>query len=159
MSKLVPTGQWYFTFTEDENWDCSGGYDTTEAALADAREVAPEEAAELFDDLSDQQNFLNGNVYIGQGYKFVPEVDPDFVIERIQEDAYDQCTEFSIGYLDGPPRNSEPGCRKKWNDQVEELGKRLTEVFTKWAEETNNEPFFTMIDDIAEHPIKETANG
>ena len=158
MSRLVPTGKWYFAFTEDENWDCSEGYDTPEAALADAREAAPEEAAELFDDLSDQQKFLNGNVYIGQGYKFVPEVDPDFVIERIHEDAYDQCIEFSIGYLEGPPLHSAPGVRKKWNDQVEELGKRLTEVFTKWAEETHNEPWFTMIDDISEHPIKETAN-
>lgn len=155
MSTLVPTGKWYFSFVEDENWDCSEGYDTPEEALADAREAAPEEAAELFDDLDDQQNFLNGSVYIGQGYKFVPEVDADFVIENIQNDAYDLCIEFSNGYLEGPPLNSKPGVRQNWNDQVSDLGKRLTEVFTQWAKETNNEPWFTMIDDISIHPVKE----
>lgn len=155
MSKLVPTGKWYFSFVEDENWDCSEGYDSPEEALADAREAAPEEAAEMFDDPDEQQNFLNGSVYIGQGYKFVPEVYADFVIENIQNDAYDMCGEHCLDYLEAPPLKTEPDLRKQWNDRVNELGKRLTDVFTQWAKETKNEPWFTMIDDISIHPIKE----
>ena len=160
MSKLLPTGKWYYSFDADENWDLSEGYDTPEDALADGREAAPEYADENGMEPDEKQRFLqHGKLFVGQGYRFVPEVDADFVAERIQEDADDECGEYSHGYLDGPPLNSGVEARKRWRDQIDDLSKRLTDVFNQWAKETNNEPFFSMIDDISEERIQEDDNA
>lgn len=147
MSRLVATGEWTFSFNDDTGWD----YDLFRSpakALEAAREAAPDYADEEGMEPDEKANFLvNGNVFIGQRYVFEPTVDADFVIEQIQEEAYDEGGEYVRDYLDPPPmRDAE--ARKKWNEQVADLENRLTAVFHAWAKETNNEPRFWLVDDV-----------
>lgn len=100
--------------------------------------MEPDEKAEFL---------TNGNVFIGQRYDFEPTVDADFVIERIQEEAYDEGGEYAEYYLDPPPMK-DAEARKKWGEQVADLEKRLTDVFRAWAKETKNEPRFWLVCDV-----------
>ena len=147
MSRLVATGKWTFSFNEDTGWD-NDEFDTPAEALEAAREAAPEYADEEGMEAAEKAEFLtNGNVFIGQRYDFEPIIDADFVIEHIQEEAYEEGGEYVCDYLDPPPMK-DIEARKKWNEQVADLEKRLTAVFREWAKETNNEPRFYLIYDI-----------
>lgn len=147
MSKLIATGKWTFSFYEETWWD-NDEFDTPDEALEAAREAAPEYAEDEGMEADEKAAFLaNGNVFIGQRYDFEPTVDADFVIERIQEEAYDECDEYAGDYLESPPmRDTE--ARQTWNAQVADLEKRLTAAFREWAKETNNEPNFYLIFDV-----------
>lgn len=148
MSRLVATGKWTFSFDEESGWD-NDEYNSPAEALEAAREAAPEYADEYGMEPDEKANFLvNGNVYIGQRYDFEPSVDADFVIEHIQEEAYEEGGEFVGDYLDPPPMK-DAEARKKWNEQVADLEKRLTDVFSEWAKETGNEPWFYLIFDVS----------
>lgn len=147
MSRLVATGEWTFSFQDDTGWDYDL-FSSPAKALEAAREAAPEYADEEGMEPDEKANFLiNGNVFIGQRYDFEPTVDADFVIDRIQEEAYDEGGEGVGDYLD-PPRRKDAEARKKWDEQVADLEKRLTDVFRTWAKETKNEPRFWLICDV-----------
>lgn len=156
MSRLVATGKWTFSFNEDTGWD-NDLFRSPDEALEAAREAAPEYADEEGMEPDEKANFLvNGEVFIGQRYDFEPTVDADFVIDRIQEEAYDEGGEYVGDYLDPPPRK-DAEARKKWDEQVADLEKRLTDVFRAWAKETGNEPNFWLVCDvITESLLNET---
>lgn len=156
MSKLIATGKWTFSFNEETGWD-NDEFNTPAEALEAAREAAPEYADEEGMEADEKAYFLaNGNVFIGQRYDFEPTVDADFVIERIQEEAYDECGEYAEYYLERPPmRDTE--ARQTWNAQVADLEKRLTDVFREWARETKNEPNFYLIFDVRTEAIAKEA--
>lgn len=148
MSRVVATGKWTFSFNEETGWD-NDEFNSPDEALEAAREAAPEYADDEGMEAGEKANFLvNGNVYIGQRYDFEPIIDADFVIEKIQEEAYDEGGEYVEDYLDPPPMKDDEA-RKKWNAQVDDLTSRLTAVFNEWAKETNNEPRFYLIYDIS----------
>lgn len=148
MSRLIATGKWTFSFNEDTGWD-NDEFNSPAEALEAALEAAPEYADEEGMEPDEKANFLvNGNVFIGQRYDFEPSIDADFVIERIQEEAYEEGGEYVGDYLDPPPSLKNAEARKKWNEQVADLEKRLTDVFNEWAKETNNEPSFWLVYDV-----------
>lgn len=148
MSRLVATGKWTFSFEEDTGWD-NDLFNSPDEALEAAREAAPEYADEEGMEPDEKADFLaNGKVFIGQRYDFEPTVDADFVIERIQDEAYDEGGEYAVDYLDPPPMK-DAEARKKWDEQVADLEKRLTDVFRSWAKETNNEPTFWLLFDVS----------
>jgi hypothetical protein len=147
MSRLVATGEWTFSFDEETGWD-NDLFRSPAEALEAARKAAPEYADEEGMEADEKAHFLvNGNVYIGQRYVFEPSVDVDFVIENIQEEAYEEGGEFVGDYLDPPPMK-DAEAHKKWNEQVADLEKRLTDVFRAWAKETKNEPNFWLVYDV-----------
>jgi hypothetical protein len=152
MSKLIATGKWTFSFNEETEWD-NDEFNTPDEALEAAREAAPEYADEEGMEADEKAYFLaNGNVFIGQRYDFEPTVDADFVIERIQEEAYEEGGDYVGDYLDTPPmRDTE--ARQTWDAQVADLEKRLTAVFHEWAKETKNEPSFYLIFDTRTEAI------
>lgn len=158
MSRLVATGKWTFSFNEETGWD-NDEFNTPAEALEAAREAAPEYADEEGMEADEKADFLaNGNVFIGQRYDFEPTVDADFVIEHIQEEAYEEGGEYVEDYLDPPPMK-DTEARKKWNEQVADLEKRLTDVFHDWAKETNNEPRFWLIYDVGTELLSKDGAG
>lgn len=160
MSRMVPNGKYYYSFDEDD-WNCAGGYDSVEEALADGREAAPAFADEMGMEPYDRTRFLNdGRVFIGKGFRFEPTVDADMVLDQIRTDADEEtCGCHETDYLDDPALHRPKEERDKWRAQVDKLSDMLTQTFNRWAKETDNEPPFTMIDDVTEHPIKETDNA
>ena len=106
-----------------------------ENALAQAAKVDAKNADEFKDAKT---------VYIGRVYKFVPEIEPWSVIERLQDDADDDADEAAEDYL-----------QYVSDDEANKLGKMLTETFNKWAKETNNEPGFFVVKDVVEYSLEE----
>lgn len=156
---MIATGEWTFSFSDDIGWDEYDKYSTPSEALEEARKVAADYADEQGMDEDEKAFFLKeGNVFIGQICSFAPEVDADFVIEHIQNEAYEEGGEYVQDYLD-PPTWKDAEARKKWNEQIEDLTSRLTSVFHEWAKETNNEPRFYLINDIRSELLSEVDTG
>lgn len=75
--------------------------------------------------------------YIGEVCEYEPRVSASAVLETVQDDAYDQCGDFAIDYLDDV---------KKIHKQ--ELGEMLTKVFNDWAEEYGYKPPFFTVENV-----------
>ena len=129
---MEPTDKFSYSFYED--FDYSGEYDSVDEALAAARADAKND-----DEFKDAKT-----VYIGRVYRFVPEIEPWSVIERLQDDADDEADEVAEDYL-----------QYVSDDEANKLGKMLTETFNKWAKETNNEPGFFVVKDVVEYSLEE----
>ena len=128
---MEETNKFSYSFYEDIDYSCE--YDSIEEALA---------AAKL--DAKNDNEFKNAKtVYIGRVYRFVPEIEPWNVIERLQDDADDEAYEAAEDYL-----------QHISDDEANKLGKMLTETFNKWAKETNNEPGFFIVKDVVEYSIE-----
>ena len=123
-----------FSYSFYEDFDYSGEYDSVDEALAAARADAKND-----DEFKDAKT-----VYIGRVYRFVPEIEPWNVIERLQDDADDEADEAAEDYL-----------QYVSDDEANKLGKMLTETFNKWAKETNNEPGFFVVKDVVEYSLEE----
>ena len=129
---MEPTDKFSYSFYED--FDYSGEYDSVEEALAAARA-----------DAKNDDEFKNAKtVYIGRVYRFVPEIEPWNVIERLQDDADDEADEAAEDYL-----------HYVSDDEANKLGQMLTETFSKWARETGNEPNFFVIKDVKEYSLED----
>ena len=83
-------------------------------------------------------------VYIGEAIPFQPEIFGDFIIERIQEQAYDIVGEVAEIYLEGVS-----------DKDVDLLGSMLTETFNKWAKITSNEPNIFEVINVKEYLISD----
>lgn len=128
---MEQTNKFSYSFYEDIDYSC--GYDSVEEAL---------EAAKA--DAKNDDEFKNAKtVYIGRVYRFVPEIEPWNVIERLQDDADDEAYEAAEDYL-----------QYISDDEANKLGKMLTETFNKWAKETNNEPGFFVVKDVVEYSLE-----
>lgn len=130
---MEQTDKFSYSFYEDFDYSCE--YDSIDEAL---------EAAKL--DAKNADEFKDAKtVYIGRVYKFVPEIEPWNVIERLQDDANDEAYEAAEDYL--------------WDisdDDANKLGKMLTETFNKWARETGNEPNFYTVEEIHEYSLEDS---
>ena len=128
---MEETNKFSYSFYEDIDYSCE--YDSVEEAL---------EAAKA--DAKNDDEFKNAKtVYIGRVYRFVPEIEPWNVIERLQDDADDEAYEAAEDYL-----------QYISDDEANKLGKMLTETFNKWAKETNNEPGFFIVKDVVEYSLE-----
>lgn len=74
--------------------------------------------------------------YIGTMTRYTPRVAAWAVIEQLQEDAYEECGEWSEGYLDRVNGKEE-----------EELQSLLQQAFDKWEKAHNQEPLFYVVKD------------
>lgn len=74
--------------------------------------------------------------YIGTMTRYTPKVAAWAVIEQLQEDAYEECDEWSEGYLGRVSKEDE-----------EELQNLLQQAFDKWEKAHNQEPWFWVVKD------------
>ena len=129
---MEETNKFSYSFYEDIDYSCE--YDSIEEAL---------EAAKL--DVKNADEFKDAKtVYIGRVYRFVPEIEPWNVIERLQDDADDEAYEASEDYLQDVS-----------DEEANRLEAMLTETFNKWAKETGNEPNFFVVKDVKEYSLED----
>lgn len=105
---MKENGKWCCSFDDDEHFDLDW-FETREAALHKAMQVAKEEGGET--------------IYIGRIQEYVPQVDAyaGNMLEYVQEDAYEAGGEYAEAYLEDVTQEDE-----------EELGKMLQDVFDRW---------------------------
>lgn len=113
-----------YTWSEsknDELWqhDC---FDTVEECIKDAKENYDYKVGET--------------IAVGITEPFVVSIDGSDVLERLEENAYEECGEASEGWLNTPYEN------------IEKLSERLTECVNEWLKETDQEPSFYHIHSI-----------
>lgn len=110
---------------KDELWhhDC---FDTVEECIKDAKENYGYKAGET--------------IAVGITEPFVVSIDARDVLERLEEDAYEECGEASEGWLD--------------YKNIGKLSEKLTECVNEWLKETNQEPGFYRIHSISIETIK-----
>ena len=127
---MKPTDNYAYSFDNERYYEqCDSIDEALEAAKLDAKNA---------------DEFNAKTVYIGRVYRFVPEIEPWNVIERLQDDADDDADEAAEDYL-----------QYVSDDEANKLGKMLTETFNKWAKETNNEPGFFVVKDVVEYSLEE----
>lgn len=120
-------------FDEDAEWWDNGEYDT----IAQCIEAAREEMIVGKDDV----------VYIGEVVPYEPEIDADDVLERLKDNAYNQCGEVADTWLTY-------GKDEDYGDEEEtELSNALTQVLRDWLKKHNLEPNFYEIHHIREYSL------
>ena len=120
----MKSGQWMFNFGNEENWCEDEYFDTKEKAIKVARAKA---IAEVY----------YHSFQVGQIVYFKPSVDVENVLERISENAYDECGDCGEDYLSDI-----------YNLGTDRLKELLNEALDRWIKETNNEPNFYKIENI-----------
>lgn len=125
-----------YSYSLDEEYGYTGDYDSIEDAFADAIDQAKCENEDLDDDEKIE------TVYAGRVMEFVPRVDGDYVIEELQQQAYNEAGEAVCDYLEGVSK-----------EEVKLLEEMLTETFNQWAEKTNNRPNFYTVVNIEERKV------
>lgn len=111
----------------DELWqhDC---FDTVEECIKDAKENYGYEIGET--------------IAIGETAGFVVNIDAIDVLERLEENAYEECGEVVEGWID----------YKK--SPFDKLSEKLTACVNEWLKETNQQPTFYHIHSISLETIK-----
>lgn len=130
---MKPTGKFSYSFYPDIHYSCE--YNSVEEALEDAR--TDKKYLQCYREKK--------TVYIGKVCKFEPKVFSDIVVERIQEDAYDEAGEIAEDYLMYTSQKD-----------MSKLNEMLTETFNKWAKETGNEPNFFTVEEIQEYSLEDS---
>lgn len=110
--------------------DYDGYFDTKEEAIKEGTEYAVDAEKTIF--------------FIGLAEKtFSPHIDVDWLIESIQEDAYDHGGEYAEDYLEGVTK-----------EQKQELEEKLNDVFGAWTEKHKHEVNFYEVVDSEEITIQ-----
>lgn len=120
---------------EAENWG-NDPYDTVEECLAAARQAVAERDY--------QTDTPPEVVYIGENAPFVPRVDPDTVLEDIEEQAAD-----FAGDLGGDWNASD----YKKRDELTELADSLSRVVNEWLKKYGYEPNFYAVQNIKAYQL------
>lgn len=123
---MKATKKWAFSL--DNEYYNSPLYDSYQEALKDGIDEASTNECD--------------KVYVGKVVEFVVSVDADNVIEELQQKAYDEAGDVSLDYLEDIPLK----------DRLK-LGEMLTEIFNKWAKETNNEPNFYTVEETSVYEV------
>lgn len=105
--------------SDGENFN-SDDFETREDCIADATE-----------------NYGYTSFYIGQAVDFKPHIYIDDLLERMNEQACEQCGEYAENYL-----------YYVSDKDKKELSDKLNEVFQAWAKKTGNEPTFFTVDNV-----------
>lgn len=122
--------KYFWNFDEhDEVWRNSG--DTIEECISEAK--WEKEYREMAEDY----------VYIGEIEAHEPEIDIEYLIDNIQEQAYEECGESCEGWLDGLKK-----------EDMKKLEERLNKVFADWLEETKNQPYFGNFAKVSKYNLE-----
>lgn len=111
----------------DNKWCVSGDGENFDATF-DTKEEAIQEGKELEYD----------SIYIGEcADDFVPSIDADDVIERLQDEACDIGGEYGESYLEDVTK-----------EQKEELEEKLNDVLSEWLTKYKHEVNFYSVENI-----------
>ena len=123
--------KWCYS-TDKENY--TGIFDTKEEAIKEGKIDAIDR---------DKKHF-----YIAKAIKdFTPCIDTDFIIELIQEDAYNNGGEWAEDYLDDISK-----------EQLAELDKKLNDVLSDWLNKHNLKPTWFTVEDVEEISLEANEN-
>lgn len=135
--------EWSNNSTGCEWWDsCSNWFDTKEEAIQDGidqyKQMLDGKSTDLFDN-DYYYNIVPDYFDVGKKRPYIPTIDVDDVIERLQEQAYDECGELAEDFLDWRTMS-------KGNIE-EDLREHLQVELDAWLKRHNLYPtFFTVID-------------
>jgi hypothetical protein len=121
---------WCYSLVGEE---FDGECETKEEAI----EVGNEEAWD-----NEQDHF-----WVGEAKAFIPEVDVDYVIDRLRDQAWCQCGEAADGFLDVVV-----------GSHFEELEKNLNDVLQAWVAQYYK-PHFHGVEHISEISVTAPAEG
>ena len=129
---------------EKYSWDFNGEAehwrndpcDTVEECIAAARR-----AVEQKDYQTDEPP---KTVFIGENVQFAPSVDPETVLEHVEEDA----SEFA-----GEVGDDWEAYDQKKKDELNELGDSLTHIVNEWLKKYGYEPDFYAIQNIKPYQL------
>lgn len=71
-----------------------------------------------------------------------PEIDGNFVIEHLADQAYDECDDGADGYLENLSE-----------DEISELGEMLTQTYHKWEKKHHVEPNFYVVENVEKYEV------
>lgn len=118
--------EWIVELTESDSeiWSSDIDCDSREEAIQEGMKCAKDDGL---------KSFRIGRV-IPCG---IPNIDTDWLLEKAQEELYDEVGESSEVYLDGVSK-----------EQIEELDEQLNEVFYQWHKKHKLEPdCYTVVND------------
>lgn len=115
---------WSFKET-DELWQ-HGDFETVEKCILDAKENYCMKSGE--------------QIAIGTIYLYTVCADVDSLLERLEEDAYEECGEAAV--------NWEITSRKHFDKEMDILQKKVTKCVNEYLEAIGEEPTFSKIDNI-----------
>lgn len=91
----------------------------------------------------EDREIAENHVFIGDVEPYKPFIDVEYLIDDIQEQAYEECGECCEGWLDGLKK-----------EQKKILEERLNKVLIDWLEETNNSPTFGKFMKISKYNLE-----
>lgn len=137
-----------------ETWRAADSYNTPEEAIEAGRAAlrllkANREAWEVEDVLGsiyDDCEEIPDTFAIGRTNTPYTCIDPDYIIEMLQEQVCEQCGEAGDSFLDYVPKHA-----------VEDLGDRLNEALQGWLNTYNLQPHCYYIDKVQEIKLEDEA--
>lgn len=120
---------------EAENWK-NDTYETVEECIAAARQAVVQRDY--------QADTPPKVVYIGENVPFIPRVDPETVLEHIEEDASDFAGEHGDDW---------EAYDQKKKDELNELGDSLTRIVNEWIKKYGYEPCFYAVQSIKPYQL------
>ena len=115
---------WNYNET-DELW-LHDIFDTIEDCILDAKEN--------YDVKSDE------TIAVGVIYPYIPKTDIDILLERLEEDAYEECGEAAESWY--------ISTRKGHEKEFDELQEKVDLLVTEYLEKIGEKPYFYKIDDV-----------
>ena len=119
-------------YSEDEEYWTKDVFDTIEDCIKDAKE---------------NYNIKPGEtIAIGEPFYWEPHVDAFNILERLEEEAWDECGEVSEGW---------DTCNyERDKEKVEELSEELTKIVRKWLKDNGTYPNFYTINNVRVVEVK-----
>jgi hypothetical protein len=128
-------GKWTFADVGEEIWN-NEDFDTREEAIEAGFEYMKDEYYAEYG----TNDILSGTVIefeVGQCSIHVPHVCVDYIVNQLQEDAYEECGEVAEDFLCNVTKG-----------EVKILEERLNDVVRAWLEDMREEPNFYSITNI-----------
>ncbi len=118
----MKSGQWMYNFGDEEHWNECEYFGTKEEAVEAGRIEAIARGEDQYQ--------------VGQIQEFVPRIYAEYVMEQINEDAYEECGDNVGNY---------PFTNKVDQQKLQDL---LDEALERWMDKTNNYPTFYKIGNV-----------
>ena len=119
-------------YSENEEYWTKDVFDSVEDCIEDAKENYDIKPGET--------------IVIGEPFYWEPYVDAFNILERLEEDAWDECGEVSEGW---DTYNYE-----KDKEKVEQLSEKLTEIVRQWLKNNGTYPNFSIIKNVRVIEVK-----
>ena len=122
--------KWVYSMDE-EVFSNSDYFDTKEEAIEAGEEYAKDCGYSQY--------------YVGQCKEFIPRVDAEDLIERMQEQAYEEVGEVTEDWLEDAT-----------SEAINELAEELHMLFQKWMKKYSLEPSFYRVEAIDSYSVRES---